>query len=170
MSHSKIEEIVRFVKMFSLKPYFYINNVLCLDGLEHNLLNISQLCDNGQKVVFELNFSTVHQKNDNKVLFIAYRKYNVYTVDFNGIAKQNAKCFASFENSSWLCHLRLGHARLRLNRKLSHNDHLYGLSKLKFEKYHLRDTIQMGKQIRILLNRKYDYYLNAFTAVAYGSV
>lgn len=30
-----------------------INNVLLVDGLKHNLLSISQLCDIGYKIIFE---------------------------------------------------------------------------------------------------------------------
>ena len=30
-----------------------IENVLLVDGLKHNLLSISQLCDKGNKVIFE---------------------------------------------------------------------------------------------------------------------
>jgi len=32
-----------------------IKNVLLLEGLKHNLLSISQLCDKGPKVIFESN-------------------------------------------------------------------------------------------------------------------
>ena len=32
--------------------YFFIENILLVDGLKHNLLSISQLCDKGFKVIF----------------------------------------------------------------------------------------------------------------------
>ena len=31
-----------------------IENILLVDGLKHNLLSISQLCDKGFKVIFEI--------------------------------------------------------------------------------------------------------------------
>jgi len=33
-----------------------IKDVLLVDGLKHNLLSISQLCDKGYKITFEPNF------------------------------------------------------------------------------------------------------------------
>jgi len=39
-------------KTVSLKRTMSINNVLLVDDLKHNLLSISQLCDNGNNVVF----------------------------------------------------------------------------------------------------------------------
>ena len=35
------------------KSFIFIENVLLVNGLKHNLLSISQLCDKGFKVVFE---------------------------------------------------------------------------------------------------------------------
>ena len=34
-------------------PTFLIENVYLVQGLKHNLLNISQLCDKGYKMIFE---------------------------------------------------------------------------------------------------------------------
>lgn len=51
----------------------YINEVLDVDALQH-ILSTSQLCDKGHKVAFEPNFSSVHDKKDNKFLFIVHRK------------------------------------------------------------------------------------------------
>ena len=38
-----------------------IENVLLVDGLKHNLLSISQLCDKGFKVIFESYHCMYHQ-------------------------------------------------------------------------------------------------------------
>lgn len=59
---------------------------------------------------------------DNIVLFIAYIKENVYTMDFNDLPKQNVKCFAYLEDISWLWHRPLGHASMELIRKSSHKE------------------------------------------------
>lgn len=81
---------------------------------------------------------------------VAYRKKNVYTVNFDDVAKQMLKCFASIEESSWLQNHPLGHASMELIRKLSHNEHVHGLPKLKFEKNQLCDACQIGNKLRIL--------------------
>jgi len=41
-----------------------INNVWYVDGLEHNLLSISQFCDNGYDVMFGKTNCTVINKGD----------------------------------------------------------------------------------------------------------
>ena len=41
-----------------------INNVWLVDGLRHNLLSISQFCDNGYDVMFDKTNCTVVNKNE----------------------------------------------------------------------------------------------------------
>lgn len=71
--------------------FLSINDVLYVEGFKNNLLRISQLCDKGHKFVFEPNFCCVHDVEDNNGLFIAYRKDNIYIVDFNDFAKEDTK-------------------------------------------------------------------------------
>ena len=40
-----------------------IENVSVVQGLQHNLLNISQFCDKGYGVLFDKNVSILHKKN-----------------------------------------------------------------------------------------------------------
>ena len=44
-----------------------IKDVLLVEGLKHNLLSISQLCDKGLKVIFESDYCTIHQKDYNEI-------------------------------------------------------------------------------------------------------
>ena len=45
------------------KSSIFIENVLLVNGLKHNLLSISQLCDKGFKVVFEcMNYHVIDVK------------------------------------------------------------------------------------------------------------
>jgi hypothetical protein len=41
------------------------NNVWLVDGLEHNLLSISQCCDNGYDLMFEKTNCTIINKENN---------------------------------------------------------------------------------------------------------
>ena len=75
--------------------------MLFVDGLKHNLLSINQLCDKGFKVIFESNYCMIKNAKNDKVLFIAYREENVYTIDFDDISSQDVKCFASLNETSW---------------------------------------------------------------------
>ena len=44
-----------------------IDNVTLVDGLKHNFLSISQLCDKGHQVWFSNEACVVSDKEDNKV-------------------------------------------------------------------------------------------------------
>ena len=58
-----------------------IKNVLLVKGLKHNLLNISQLCDRGYKIIFEASHCAVIDKITNEVKFFGKRHKNVYIID-----------------------------------------------------------------------------------------
>ena len=46
-----------------------IDNMLLVDGLKHNLLSVSQLCDKRYKVTFDLSTCLVTKSLDDKVVF-----------------------------------------------------------------------------------------------------
>jgi len=50
--------------------FISINNVWLVDDVEHNLLSISQFCDNGYDVMFGKTNCTVIIKDDNSIVFI----------------------------------------------------------------------------------------------------
>lgn len=60
------------------------------------------MCENFHKAIFQPNIRIVQHKNGSKVLLLLKEMKNVNIVDFNDLAKQDVKCFASFEDSSWL--------------------------------------------------------------------
>jgi len=62
------------------------------DGLRHNLLSISQFCDNGYDVRFDKTNCTVVNKNDNSIVFKGKRIYNVYKINFSELVDQNVVC------------------------------------------------------------------------------
>ena len=62
-----------------------IENVLLVDGLKHNLLSISQLCDKGFKVVFESSHCIIKDSQNDKIIFMGHRNENVYTIDISNM-------------------------------------------------------------------------------------
>ena len=60
-----------------------IENVLLVDGLKHNLLSISQLCDKGFKVIFEFSHCIIKDSQNDKIIFMGHRNENVYTIDIS---------------------------------------------------------------------------------------
>ena len=70
---------------------FFIEDVLLVDGLKHNLLNISQLCDKGYIIKFESNACIIEKPHKNTSM-IALKKNNIYTIDINDLC--NEICFS----------------------------------------------------------------------------
>jgi len=69
-----------------------INNVWLVDELRHNLLSISQFCDNGYDVMFEKNNCTVINKDDQSIIFKGKRRNNVYKINFSELTDQKVLC------------------------------------------------------------------------------
>ena len=73
----------------SIIPSTCIQNILLVNGLKHNLLSISQLCDKGYKIIFESTMYIVTSPFDDSTRFIGHRYSNVYMVDLDNLSMQN---------------------------------------------------------------------------------
>ena len=60
-----------------------IENVLLVDGLKHNLLSISQLCDKDYKVLFDKNACHLYDLEMTNVVAKGYRKNNIYMINIS---------------------------------------------------------------------------------------
>nr|GFB95700.1 hypothetical protein [Tanacetum cinerariifolium] len=89
-----------------------IKRVYYVEGLNHNLFSIGQLCDAD--------------------LEVAFRKSTCYIRDLKG----NDLLIAT-SSQAWLWHRRLSHLNFDTINLLSKNDNVVGLLKLKFVKDHL---------------------------------
>ena len=88
-------------------------NVCLVENLKHNLLSISQLCDNGYRIIFDKSKCAIENACDGEILFIGNRCVNIYTIDID-CASTNDKCFSTLHDDSWLWYRRLGHASMDL--------------------------------------------------------
>ena len=79
-----------------------IENPLFVDGLKHNLLSISQLCDKENRVIFDKFSCTIESINNNKILFIDQRVKNVYIFKFDDVASLDGNCLAVMNDNSWV--------------------------------------------------------------------
>jgi len=79
-----------------------INNVWLVDGLEHNLLSISQFCDNGYDVMFGNTNCTIINKDDNSIVFKGKRVENVYKINFSELVDQKVICLLSMNDKKWV--------------------------------------------------------------------
>jgi hypothetical protein len=148
-----------------------IEDVLLVDGLKHNLLSISQLCDKGYNVIFKSIMCIIVNEIDNQVLFMAIRNENVYTIDFDNMTSKESIFLAAINENSWLWHRRLGHANMELLSKLSKLDLVKGLPVTKFVKDKICDTCQLGKQTKSSFKKKEShFYLKTSRTLAYGFI
>jgi hypothetical protein len=96
--------------------------VLLVDGLKHNLLSVSQMCDRGCKVFFTSKECKIKSVNSGQVVAKGIRiENNVYVLKEN-----REECHLSKHDESWLWHRRLGHINF---------DHLIKLRNLEAVKY-----------------------------------
>jgi len=109
-----------------------INNVWLVDGLEHNLLSISQFCDNGYDVMFEKTNCIVINKDNKSIVFKGKREENVCKINFSELVDQKVICLLSMNDKKWVWHRRLGQANWRLISKLSKLQLVKGLPNIDY--------------------------------------
>jgi len=130
-----------------------IKDVLLVDGLKHNLLSISQLCDIGYEVTFKLDLYLISHASTHQTLLISKRINNIYMLNICDIAS-SMTCLLSKNDYSWLWHRRLAHIHMHhLNRLVSKNL-VEGLPTLKYEKDRICEACQKGKQTKNVFKSK----------------
>ncbi|KAK8608159.1 hypothetical protein V6N13_023590 [Hibiscus sabdariffa] len=126
-----------------------IDNVLYVNGLKHNLLSISQLCDKGFNVLFDASGCKIIDIETNRIVLVGHRIGNIYMVHLDDIHISNA-CFVAYdEHDSWLWHRKLGHASMSVIEKLVSKNLVRGLPKIKFSKDKICDACVKGKHHRV---------------------
>ena len=90
----------------------HIKNVLYEDGLKHNLLIISQLCDKGFKIEFNKNCCLISEGIYGKVVHIGKRIGNIYMLNVEHASFDELSCLVSKIDDSWLCHCRTAHINM----------------------------------------------------------
>jgi hypothetical protein len=74
--------------------------------MKHNILSVSQMCDQGHKVTFESQKCEIRKEGSGKLVATAARtSSNIYVLSKIG----NEKCCLGKEDESWLWHRRMGH-------------------------------------------------------------
>ena len=75
-----------------------VDDVLLVEGLNYNLLSISQLCDKGHRVIFESNKYKIIDILSNEVKFTSQRINDVYIIDLN-CSKTENMCLMTNRNT-----------------------------------------------------------------------
>jgi len=129
------------------KNKLIIKDVLLVEDLKHSLLSISQLCDRGYKITFELEQCTIADSESTETVLVGKRVSNVYMLNISSIIP-SMNCLLSRDDESWLWHRRLEHIHMHHLNRIASKDLVIGLPKLKFERNKLCEACQMGKQTK----------------------
>jgi hypothetical protein len=93
-------------------------NVLLVEDMKHNLLSVSQMCDQGHTLQFDSEKCEIRKEGSGRLVATTIRTLNnIYVL--NEIGKES--CCLGKENESWLWHRRMGHMHfdnlVKINRK-----------------------------------------------------
>ena len=124
-----------------------IENISLVDGLKHNLLNVSQFTDKGYEVNFKTEQCNIINKKDKNLALQGVRKGNLFVADLFSASKGEVRCFhnkASTEDS-WLWHKRLSHPNFKTMNSLVKRELVRGLPDMEFCKEGLCEACEKGK-------------------------
>jgi len=125
-----------------------IDGVYLIDGLRHNLLSVSQLCDKDNLVVFTSNCCLVINMDTEDIMLRGKRHKNIYKVCISFLPQNKLTCLSGLNDDVMLWNKRLGHASLSLLNKLVSKDLVIGLSIIKYNDGKVCDACAKGKQVK----------------------
>eukprot|EP00253_Pinus_taeda_P003974 PITA_03974 len=127
-----------------LKEDVKTGNVSYVDGLRHNLLSVSQMCDNGTEVTFRLDGCNVRDLDTGRrVLKGRITPNNLYIFE-----EREQQCYLSKNDEHWLWHRRLGHLGFSQLRKACKCQAVRGLPDIKILDNTICKSCQFGKKTR----------------------
>nr|GEX15159.1 integrase, catalytic region, zinc finger, CCHC-type, peptidase aspartic, catalytic [Tanacetum cinerariifolium] len=128
---------------------FMINRVYYVEGLNHNLFSVGQLCDADLEVAFWKSTYFIRDLQGNDLLTGNCRS------DINTISLQKSTSSTPLylmakasPTQAWLCHRRLSHFNFDYINMLSKKDIMIGLPKLKYVKDQLCSSCELSKAKR----------------------
>nr|GFB92752.1 retrovirus-related Pol polyprotein from transposon TNT 1-94 [Tanacetum cinerariifolium] len=126
-----------------------IKRVYYVEGLNHNLFSVGQFCDADLEVAFRKSTCFIRDLKGNDLL-TGSRGTDLYSITPQDTNSPNPICLMAKATLSQalLWHRRLSHLNFDTINLLSKNDIVVGLPKLKFIKYHLCSSCELGKTKR----------------------
>jgi hypothetical protein len=127
-----------------------VQDVLLVDGLKHNLLSVSQMCDRGCEVVFMSKDCKIKSINSRQVVAKGIRiENNVYV-----LKEDREQCHLRKHDESWLWHRRLGHLNFDHLIKLKNLDAIKDLLRISKPQDSMCKPYQVGKLTRAQFKSK----------------
>jgi hypothetical protein len=126
-------------------------DVLLVENLKHNLLSVSQVCDQGCEVVFTSKDYKIKSVDSGKLVAKGIRtENNVYVLK----EEEQEECNLSKYDESWLWHRRLGHLNFDHIIKLKNNGAVKDLPKISKPYESVCKPCQIGKLTRTQFKSK----------------
>ena len=125
-----------------------IDGVLLVEGLKHNLLSISQMCDKGNTVSFHSDVCRVIREETWEVVLEGRRHRNVFITDLETLSNKNSSCLTVTHDDAWLWHRRCGHISGVILDKLRSSKLVDGLPSVKYRNRLVCSTCARCKHVR----------------------
>ncbi|KAJ9546782.1 hypothetical protein OSB04_019325 [Centaurea solstitialis] len=127
--------------------------VAYVEGLMHNLLSISQLCDKNHKVSFSKKKCKVKNRRK-EVILTGVRRADIYIINMN--TSTDNFCFVSraSTDTNWLWHKRLSHLNFKTLNQLCIDNLVISLPDFCYTKVSLCSACEKGKQTRASFKSK----------------
>ncbi|GKB67966.1 retrovirus-related pol polyprotein from transposon TNT 1-94 [Tanacetum coccineum] len=132
-----------------------IKRVYYVEGLNHNLFSIGQLCDADLEVAFRKSTCFVRDLQENDLLTGNCRS-NLYTISLQETSSPTLICFMekASPTQAWLWHRLHSYLNFDTINLLSKKDIVNGLPKLKYVKNQLCSSYELGKAKRSTFKTK----------------
>nr|GEY02015.1 retrovirus-related Pol polyprotein from transposon TNT 1-94 [Tanacetum cinerariifolium] len=126
-----------------------INRVYYVEGLNHNLFSVGQICDADLKVAIRKSTCFVRGLQGNDLL-TGNRGSDLYTISLQESTSSTPLCFIAKASpiQAWLWHRRLSYLNFDYINLLSKKDVVIGLPKLKYVKDQLCSSCELSKAKR----------------------
>jgi hypothetical protein len=126
-------------------------NVLLVENMKHNLLSVSQMCDQGHTLLFDSKKCEIRKEGLGKLVATTMRTpNNIYIL--NEIGKE--RCFLGKENESWIWHKRMGHMNFDNLVKISRKEAVREMPKISKPTNTMCKHCLHGKKTRIEFRMK----------------
>jgi hypothetical protein len=119
--------------------------------MKHNLLSVSQMCDQGHKVTFDSQKCEIRKEGLRKLIATTARNSsNIYVLSEIG----NEKCCIRKEDESWLWHRRMGHIHFDNLVKVSKKEVVREIPQIRKPTNTLCKHCKLGKQTKTMFKSK----------------
>ena len=146
---------IKGIGEISIDDDVLVKNILFVEGLHHNLISISQLCDNHMIAEFHRIGCNILDEETRELLFVGHRIKNIYIVDLDEVRNSRMCLVAQYEeNDAELWHRRLGHLSPRSIRTLESLGLVRGLPSQLGNTPNACETCIKSKQVKSRFDKK----------------